>query len=218
MGEGSLVTVSSSPTLQRNVIVTPTPRAGCSRACPVRSECAASISDDAFFSSSTRSGGEQSIFHSLSFTLVTTPLTEELLGSRTVVLPTTRLQGSCLNISAEASRSAGLSRSHAVRTRRDGASSVSFSSSLSGVDSTSDKEKLSNHNSARSYSEYNKLSPLEATLGQLTYGPPMAPPSLARLPIALPSLKRTQALQIHQPAQLHMRRYVLLQSCPSLHC
>jgi hypothetical protein len=72
IGKGSPVTVSSGPTLRRDIIVTPPPNAGRasgSRARPVRSESAASVSDNAFFSSGARSSGEQSTFHSLSSTL-----------------------------------------------------------------------------------------------------------------------------------------------------
>jgi hypothetical protein len=46
----------------------------------------------------------------------------------------------------------------------------------------------------------------------------MVPPSLARLPNALLGPKGIQVLQIHQPAQLHMRRHVLPQSCLTLLC
>jgi hypothetical protein len=55
--------------LGHNVIVTPPPsvgRGGGSRARPVRSESAASVSDDAFFSSGARSSVGQSTFHSVS--------------------------------------------------------------------------------------------------------------------------------------------------------
>ena len=97
IGEGSPVTVSSGPTLGRDIVVTPPPgagRAGGSRARAVGSESVASVSDDAFFSSGARTSGEQSSFHSLSsVTDVTAPaidttsavLTEERSGSGTVV-------------------------------------------------------------------------------------------------------------------------------------
>ena len=172
IGEGSPVTVSSGSTLGRDVIVTPPPsagRAGGSRARAIGSESVASVSDDAFFSSGARTSGEQSIFHSLSsVTDVTTPtsaiLTEETSGSGTVVPPTYRASTSYLGHSTEARQSTstsdlpsrpGLTRSRGVRTRRDGASSVSYSSSsLSGMETSSDKENTSNHNPSRSYSEY----------------------------------------------------------------
>ena len=99
MGEGSPVTVSSGPppTLRRDIIVTrytPTQCWSC------RWISCATCTDDAFFSSCTRSSGEQSTFHSLSSTLVTTPaidttsviLTEISSGSGAVVPPTTRVQ------------------------------------------------------------------------------------------------------------------------------
>jgi len=94
-------------------------------------------------------------------------LTEETLGSGTVV-PTTYQEGtSYLGRSAEArhptstsdmpSRPLGLASSWAVRTRRDAASSVSYSSSsFSEIESSSDKENTSNHNHSRSYSEYSR--------------------------------------------------------------
>jgi len=180
VGEGSPVTVSSGPTLRRDIIVTPPPSAGrgASRARAVGSESAASVSDDAFFSSGARTSGEQSTFHSLSShseTYVTTPLTdtsssiptEETSGSGTVVPLTYQREGtSHLDSSATAghsafpsdslSRTTGLTRSRAVRTRRDGASSVSYSSSsLSGLES-SDRENTSRHNHSRSHSEYSR--------------------------------------------------------------
>ena len=82
--------------LGRNVIVTPPPSVGrgCgSRARPVRSESAASVPNDAYFSSGARSSVGQSTFHSVSSAqLVTTlamgtfaMLTEESSGSGTVV-------------------------------------------------------------------------------------------------------------------------------------
>jgi hypothetical protein len=103
-------------------------------------------------------------------------LTEETLGSATVVPPTYQGESTPrLSISTEArhltftpdlpSRATGLSRSRAVKTRRDGVSSVSYSSSsFSGVDSSSDKENTSSHNPYR-YSEYsrsNEFSTLES--------------------------------------------------------
>ena len=180
VGEGSPVTVSSGPTLRRDIIVTPPPSAGrgASRARAVGSDLAASVSDDAFFSSGARTSGEQSTSYSLSShseTYVTTPLTdtsssiptEETSGSGTVVPLTYQREGtSHLDSSAGAGRSAftsdslsrttGLTRSRAVRTRRDGASSVSYSSSsLSGLES-SDRENTSRHNHSRSHSEYSR--------------------------------------------------------------
>jgi hypothetical protein len=128
----SPATVSSGPMLRRDIIVTtPTQCWSCwwISCSTCSSESAASVSDDAFFLSGARSSGEQSTFHSLSSTLVTT---EESSGSGTVIPSTNRVQGHCPSTSAEASRTGGpvgLSRSCAVRTRRDGASSVSYSSS-----------------------------------------------------------------------------------------
>ena len=118
IGEGSPVTVSSGPTLGRDIIVTPPPsvgRGGGSRARPVRSESAASVSDDAFFSSGARSSVGQSTFHSISSaqsgTLVTTPgmgtsaiLTEESSGSGTVVPLTGRGEGTCPHMTSAEQR------------------------------------------------------------------------------------------------------------------
>ena len=179
IGEGSPVTVSSGWTLGRDIIVTPPPsvgHGGGSRAQPVRSESAASVSDDAFFSSRARSSVGQSTFHSAqSGTLVTMPgmatsaiLTEESSGSGTVVPLTGRGEGTypymtsaeprhSIFTSDVSSRTSGLTRSRAVRTRRDGASSVSYSSSLSGVE-----ENSSNHNHSRSYFDSDDFSTLES--------------------------------------------------------
>ena len=118
IGEGSPVTVSSGSTLGRDIIVTPPPsvgRGGGSRARPVRSESAASVSDDAFFSSGARSSVGQSTFHSISSaqsgTLVTTPgmgtsaiLTEESSGSGTVVPLTGRGEGTCPHMTSAEQR------------------------------------------------------------------------------------------------------------------
>ena len=161
--EGSPVTVSSGPTLRRDVIVTPPPSAG--RGSRVR----AAVSDDAFFSSGSRTSGEQSTVHSE--TQITTDVSstipsEETSGSGTVVPPAYRGEGtSYLESTTGAQRSTvtsdlppratGLTRSRAVRTRRDASSSVSYStSSLSGLESSSDRENTSRHNPSRSHSEY----------------------------------------------------------------
>jgi hypothetical protein len=177
VGEGSPVTVSSGPTLRRDIIVTPPPSAGRggSRARLVGSESVASISDDAFFSSGARTSGEHSIFRSVSSvhsgTHITTPATdtsssiptEETSGSGTVVPPAYRREGTSADTGLSTitpdspSRATGLTRSRAVRTRRDAASSVSFSSSsLSGLESSSDKENTSRRNHSRSQSEYSR--------------------------------------------------------------
>ena len=157
IGEGSPVTVSSGPTLGRDIIVTPPSggRRGGFRARPVRSESAASVSHDAFFSSGVRSSVGQSTFRSVSSaqsgTLITTLamgtsaiLTEKSSGSGTVVPLIGRGEGTYPHMtSAEPrhltftseipSRTSGLTRPRAVRTMRDGASSVSYSfSSLWG--------------------------------------------------------------------------------------
>ena len=155
IGEGLPVTVSSGSTLGRDIIVTPPPsvgHGGGSHARPARSESAASVPDDAFFLSRARSSVGQSTFHSISSaqsgTLVMTPgmgtsaiLTEESSGSGTVVPLTGRGEGTYPHMtSAEhrhstftsdiPTRTSGLTRSRAVRTRRDGASSVNYSSSF----------------------------------------------------------------------------------------
>ncbi|KAH9968144.1 hypothetical protein BC827DRAFT_474712 [Russula dissimulans] len=170
--EGSPVTVSSGPTLRRDIIVTPPPsagRGGGSRVRAVGLESSTSLSDDAFFSSGARTSDEQSTFHTLSSgTHITAPdtdtisaiPTEETSGSGTVVPPTYRAEsasylGSSAGVRLSPSKATGLTRSRAVRTRRDNASSVSFSS-LSGMESSSDKENSSNHNSSRSFSEYSR--------------------------------------------------------------
>ncbi|KAI9513417.1 hypothetical protein F5148DRAFT_4214 [Russula earlei] len=176
IGEGSPVTVSSGPTLRRDVIVTPPPsagRGGGSRARTVGLESSTLVSDDPFVPSGARTSGEHSTFHSLSsvqsgiqITSSDTDIssvipTEETSGSGTVVPPTYRGEdisylGSSTAIADLPSRATGLTRSRAVRTRRDTASSISYSSSLSGRESSSDKENTSNHNSSRSYSEYTR--------------------------------------------------------------
>jgi hypothetical protein len=109
IGEGSPVTVSSGPTLGHNIIVTPSPSVGHgsgSRARPVCSESAASVSDDALFSSGARTSDKQSSSVQ-SGTLVTPPamdttsaiLTKESSGSGTVVPPTNRGEGTqCLRL------------------------------------------------------------------------------------------------------------------------
>jgi len=159
-------------------IITPPPSARHGASCvhAVGSESAASVSDDAFFSSGAQTSSGQSTSHSLSShseTYVTTPLTdtsssiptEETSGSGMVVLLTYQREGtSHLDSSAGAgcsaftsdllSRTTGLTQSHAVRTRRDGASSISYSpSSLSGLE-LSDRENTLRHNHSRSHSEY----------------------------------------------------------------
>jgi hypothetical protein len=63
IGEGSPVTASSGPMLGHDIIVMPPPsvgHSGGSRAQPVRPESAASVSDDAFFSSGAGSSVGQS--------------------------------------------------------------------------------------------------------------------------------------------------------------
>ncbi|KAH9993287.1 hypothetical protein BJV74DRAFT_884401 [Russula compacta] len=168
IGEGLPVTVSSGPTLRRDIIVTPPPTAGRSvaRVRAVGSESVASVSDEAFFSSGGRSAAEQSTFRSLSSTQSgtnpTTSTIEDTSGSGTVVPPTNREGTSYLGSSADdghsisdlPSRVTGLTRSRAVRSRRDAGSSISYSS-LSAVESSSDKENT-NHNPSRSYSEYSR--------------------------------------------------------------
>ena len=179
--EGSPVTVSSGPTLRRDVIVTPPPSTGRgSRSRTTGSEFTASVSDDAFFSSGARSSGDQSTFRSLSSPPSDTHIrnpgtetssvipTEGTSSSETVVPPAYRGEGtSYLGSSTDVRRSpftsdspsgiTGLTRSRAVRARRDNASSVSYSSSsFSRTESFSDRENASSHTHSRSYSD---LSP-----------------------------------------------------------
>ena len=118
IGEGSPVTALGGPMLGRDIIVTPPPSAGHSggsHARPVRSEFAASVSDDAFFSSGARSSVGQFTFHSVSSaqsgTLITTPamgtsaiLAEESPGSRTVVPLTGRGEGTYPRMTSAESR------------------------------------------------------------------------------------------------------------------
>jgi hypothetical protein len=180
IGEGSPVTVSSGPTLRRDVIVTPPPgaRAGSSRARP-STETSASASDDTFFTSGARTTGEPSTLYissSSSDTILrargietgSAVPTEETSGSGTVVPQTYRGEGtSYLDSLTDAprsvstldspSRTTGLTRSRAVRTRRDAASTLSYSSSnLSGAESFSDRDNGSGNTPSRSYSEYSR--------------------------------------------------------------
>ncbi|KAH9169356.1 hypothetical protein EDB89DRAFT_1479631 [Lactarius sanguifluus] len=180
--EGSPVTVSSGPTLRRDVIVTPPPsaRGGGSRARPTNPESLTSVSDDAFFTSGARTSGEPSTSHSASSSLTDTHFrtrgtesssaapTEETSGSGTVIPRTYLGEGtSYLGISTDARRSAftsespsratGLTRSRAIKARRDAASSLSYSSSnLSGAESFSGGDNGSGHTHSRSYSEYSR--------------------------------------------------------------
>src|SRR6266702_1680091 len=182
IGEGSPVTVSSGPTLRRDIIVTPPPsaRGGGSRARPTNPESLASVSDDAFFTSGARTSDEPSTSHSVSSFLSDTHLrtrgtesssaapTEETSGSGTVVPQTYRGEdtsnlGSLTDVRHSAftsdspSRTTGLTRSRAVRTRRDAASSLSYSSShLSGAESFSERDNGSGHSHSRSYSDYSR--------------------------------------------------------------
>ena len=152
----------------------PKPLVLTSHVCAVGLESAASVSDDAFFSSGAQTDSGQSTSCSLSShseTYVMSPLTntsssiptEETSGSGTVVPLTYQREGTLhLDSSAGAghlaftsdllSRTTRLTRSCTVR--RDGTSSVSYSlSSLSGLES-SDRENTSRHNHSRSHSEY----------------------------------------------------------------
>ena len=178
----------------------------------------------------TRSSGKQSTLHSLSSTLVTmlaidttsAILTEEMFGSGMVVLPTMWVQGPCLNTSAEASRTVGLSWLCAVRTRRDGVSFISFSfSSFSGMESSLDKEKLfnnSNHNPSSSYSKYDKLSTLESysrsTHTRSANGTHLPSSSSDHTPRSERDLSSTDTPTSSTPYEMARS----LQSCPSLHC
>jgi hypothetical protein len=173
IGEGSPVTVSSGPTLRRDVIVTPPPgpRGGGSRVRPTNPETLASVSDDTFFTSGARTSGEPSTSYTVSSSSSDTLLrtrgteTEETSGSGTVVLQTHRGEGTSylgsltdtprpVSISDSPSRAAGLTRSRAVRTRRDAASTLSYSSS--GAESISDRDNGSGHTHSRTYSDYSR--------------------------------------------------------------
>ncbi|KAF8270085.1 hypothetical protein EI94DRAFT_861064 [Lactarius quietus] len=178
VGEGSPVTVSSGPTLRRDVIVTPPPgpRGGGSRVRPTNPESLSSVSDDTFFTSGARTSGEPSTSYTVSSSSDTlfrargtetgsAAPTEETSGSGTVVLQTYR--GDYLDTLTDAPRSAftsdspsratGLTRSRAIRTRRDAASSLSYSSSnLSGAESSSDRDNGSGQTPSRSYSDYSR--------------------------------------------------------------
>jgi hypothetical protein len=179
IGEGSPVTVSSRPTLRCDVIVTPPPgaRAGSSCARPT-TETLASTSDDTLFTSGARTSGEPSTLYissSSSDTILRargietgSAVPTETSGSGTVVPQTYRGKGtSYLDSLTDAprsvstldspSRTTGLTRSRAVRTRRDAASTISYSSSnLSGAESFSDRDNGSGNTPSRSYSEYSR--------------------------------------------------------------
>ena len=182
VGEGSPVTVSSGPTLRRDVIVTPPPgaRSGGPRARPTNPETLASLSDDTFFTSGARTSNEPSTSYTVSSSSSDTILrargietgsavpTEETSGSGTVVPQTYRGEdtsylGSLSDprhsvfTSDSPSRATGLTRSRAVRTRRDAASSLSYTSSyLSGAESLSDRDNGSGDTQSRSYSDYSR--------------------------------------------------------------
>ena len=173
IGEGSPVTVSSGPTLRRDVIVTPPPgaRGGGSRARLTNPETLASGSDDTFFTSGARTSGDPSTSYTVSSSSSDTlprtrgTETEETSGSGTVIPQTYRGEGTSylgsltdtprpVSISDSPSRATGLTRSRAVRTRRDAASTLSYSSS--GAESFSDRDNGSGNTHSRSYSDYSR--------------------------------------------------------------